>query len=111
MFGGPFPEAIDDDVPVGAADELRHPEGDLRAPPERLHAGAGFIDGVGIRLPTVCVRPGSPNKAASGFFSNIIREPLVGKEAVLPVSEDVRHWHASPRSAVGFLLHAAVIAR
>ena len=50
-----------------------------------------------------------PNKAASGFFSNILREPLAGKEAVLPVSEDVRHWHASPRSAVGFLLHAATM--
>jgi nucleoside-diphosphate-sugar epimerase len=65
------------------------------------------MDGIGIRLPTICVRPGKPNKAASGFFSNIIREPLAGHEAVLPVSEDVRHWHASPRSAVGFLIHAA----
>jgi nucleoside-diphosphate-sugar epimerase len=55
------------------------------------------------------VRPGKPNKAASGFFSNIIREPLAGEEAVLPVSEDVRHWHASPRSAVGFLIHAATM--
>ena len=70
----------------------------------------GFLDGIGIRLPTICVRPGKPNKAASGFFSNIIREPLAGKEAVLPVSEDVRHWHASPRSAVGFLVHAAELA-
>ena len=67
------------------------------------------MDGIGIRLPTVCVRPGKPNKAASGFFSNIIREPLAGHEAVLPVSEDVRHWHASPRSAVNFLVHAAEI--
>ncbi|ABD89178.1 D-erythronate dehydrogenase [Rhodopseudomonas palustris] len=69
----------------------------------------GFVDGIGIRLPTICVRPGKPNKAASGFFSNIIREPLAGHEAVLPVSDDVRHWHASPRSAVGFLLHAATM--
>ena len=69
----------------------------------------GFIDGIGIRLPTICIRPGLPNKAASGFFSNILREPLAGKEAVLPVSEDVRHWHATPRSAVGFLLHAATL--
>ena len=69
------------------------------------------MDGIGIRLPTICIRPGMPNKAASGFFSNIMREPLAGKEAVLPVSEDVRHWHASPRSAVGFLLHAATLDR
>ena len=67
----------------------------------------GFFDGVGIRLPTICIRPGKPNKAASGFFSNILREPLVGQEAILPVTEDVRHWHASPRSAVGFLIHGA----
>ncbi|MEE4476157.1 hypothetical protein V2S08_25720, partial [Escherichia coli] len=51
----------------------------------------GLLDGISIRLPTICVRPGKPNKAASGFFSNIIREPLAGEEAVLPVSEDVRH--------------------
>ena len=67
----------------------------------------GFFDGIGIRLPTIAVRPGKPNKAASGFFSGIIREPLAGLEAVLPVADTVRHWFASPRSAVGFLLHAA----
>ena len=55
------------------------------------------------------MRPGKPNLAASGFFSSIIREPLNGREAVLPVPETVRHWHASPRSAVGFLLHAATL--
>jgi len=69
----------------------------------------GYFDGIGIRLPTICIRPGKPNKAASGFFSNILREPMVGQEAVLPVGEDVRHWHASPRSAVGFLIHGANI--
>ena len=68
-----------------------------------------MLDGIGIRLPTICVRPGTPNKAASSFFSNICREPLAGKDAVLPVSEDVMHWHASPRAGVGFLLHAATI--
>jgi len=67
----------------------------------------GFLDGIGIRLPTICIRPGRPNKAASGFFSSILREPLVGQEAVLPVPETVRHWHASPRSAVDFLVRAA----
>ncbi len=69
----------------------------------------GFVDGVGIRLPTIAVRPGKPNKAASGFFSGIIREPLAGKEALLPVADTVRHWFASPRAAVGFLLHAAAM--
>ena len=67
----------------------------------------GFLDGIGIRLPTICVRPGRPNLAASGF-SSIIREPLNGEAAVLPVPDSVRHWHASPRAAVG-LLHAATV--
>jgi nucleoside-diphosphate-sugar epimerase len=67
------------------------------------------MDGISIRLPTICVRPGKPNKAASGFFSNIMREPLAGEEAVLPVSESVMHWHASPRAAVGFMQHAATM--
>ena len=66
-----------------------------------------MIDGVSIRLPTICVRPGKPNLAASGFFSGIIREPLNGQEAILPVNTDVRHWHATPRAAAGFLIHAA----
>src|SRR5205814_5637368 len=69
----------------------------------------GFLDGVGSRLPTVCVRPGPPNRAASGFFSGIVREPLNGEEALLPVPDDVRHWHASPRAAVGFLVRAATM--
>jgi D-erythronate 2-dehydrogenase len=69
----------------------------------------GFLDGIGLRLPTICIRPGRPNKAVSGFFSSILREPLVGQEAVLPVPQTVRHWHASPRSAVGFLVRAATL--
>ena len=69
----------------------------------------GFFDGVGIRLPTISVRPGAPNAAASGFFSGIIREPLAGKAAALPVGRAVRHSHASPRSAVGYLIRAAEI--
>ena len=55
------------------------------------------------------MRPGAPNLAASGFFSNIIREPLHGRPAVLPVSPDVRHWFASPRAAVGFIVRAATM--
>lgn len=55
------------------------------------------------------IRPGKPNGAASSFFSGILREPLNGEEAVLPVDDDVRHWFASPRAAVGFLVHAATM--
>ena len=108
VFGAPFPEAIGDEFFTTPLTSY----GTQKAIGELLLADytrKGFFDGIGIRLPTICVRPGKPNKAASGFFSNIIREPLAGQEAVLPVSEDVRHWHASPRAAVGFLLHAATI--
>jgi len=108
VFGAPFPERIPDDFFTTPLTSY----GTQKAIGELLLADytrKGFLDGVGIRLPTICVRPGKPNKAASGFFSNIIREPLAGQEAVLPVSEDVMHWHASPRAAIGFLIHAATI--
>lgn len=106
VFGAPFPDAIPDDFHTTPLTSY----GTEKAIVELLLADytrRGFLDGVGIRLPTINVRPGRPNKAASGFFSSIIREPLSGEEAVLPVDESVLHWHASPRAAVGFLLHAA----
>jgi nucleoside-diphosphate-sugar epimerase len=106
VFGAPFPEAIGDEFLNAPLTSY----GTQKAIGELLlsdYSRRGFFDGIGIRLPTICVRPGKPNKAASGFFSGIIREPLSGQEAVLPVPETVRHWFASPRAAVGFLLHAA----
>ncbi len=108
VFGVPFPEVIGDDQCLTPLTSY----GTQKAMAELLladYSRRGFFDGIGIRLPTICVRPGRPNRAASGFFSSIIREPLNGEEAVLPVSDDLRHWHASPRAAVGFLLHAATI--
>ena len=108
VFGAPYPEAIGDEFHTTPLTSY----GTQKTIGELLLSDftrRGLMDGIGIRLPTICVRPGKPNKAASGFFSNIIREPLAGQKAVLPVGEDVRHWHASPRSAVGFLLHAAAI--
>ncbi len=108
VFGAPFPEVIPDDFNLTPLTSY----GTQKAMGELLLADytrRGFIDGIGIRLPTICIRPGKPNKAASGFFSGIVREPLAGQEATLPVPETVRHWHASPRSAVGFLVHAASI--
>ncbi len=108
VFGAPFPDAIGDDFFLTPLTSY----GTQKAIGELLLADytrRGFFDGVGIRLPTICVRPGKPNKAASGFFSSIIREPLNGQEVVLPVSMDVRHAHASPRSAVNFLVHAATM--
>jgi nucleoside-diphosphate-sugar epimerase len=110
VYGAPFPPAIYDDFHLTPLTSY----GTQKAICELLLADynrRGFLDGVGIRLPTICVRPGKPNKAASGFFSNIIREPLAGQEAVLPVKETVVHTHATPRSAVGFLIHAAGLTR
>jgi nucleoside-diphosphate-sugar epimerase len=110
VFGAPFPYAIPDEFHLTPLTSY----GTQKAISELLLADytrRGFLDGVGIRLPTICVRPGKPNKAASGFFSGIIREPLAGHEAVLPVADNVRHTHASPRAAVGFLIHAAGLTR
>ena len=105
VFGAPFPDKIDDEFLCSPQTSY----GAQKASIEILlsdFSRKGFINGVSLRLPTICVRPGKPNKAASGFFSNIIREPLNGQKAYLPVDPSVRHWHASPRSAVNFLIHA-----
>ena len=110
VFGAPFPEAIPDDFHLTPLTSY----GTQKAMIELLLADytrRGILDGVGIRLPSIVVRPGKPNKAASGFFSGIIREPLAGHEAILPVPDTVLHWHASPRSAVGFLIHGAGLTR
>ena len=110
VFGAPFPPSIPDDFHLTPLTSY----GTQKAIGEALLADytrRQFCDGVGIRLPTIAVRPGKPNKAASGFFSGIIREPLAGVEAVLPVADTVVHTHASPRAAVGFLLHAAALPR
>ena len=105
VFGAPFPPSIPDDFHCTPLTSY----GAQKAMGELMladYARRGFLDGIGLRLPTICIRPGAPNKAASGFFSSILREPLAGRPAVLPVSEDVRHWHASPRAAIGFFRHA-----
>jgi len=110
VYGAPFPHSIPDEFHLTPLTSY----GTQKAICELLLADynrRGILDGVSIRLPTICVRPGKPNKAASGFFSGIIREPLAGHEALLPVSDNVRHTHASPRAAVGFLIHAASLTR
>ena len=108
VFGAPFPEKIDDTFFQAPLTSY----GAQKAMSELMlsdYIRKGFVDGVSIRLPTICVRPGKANKAASSFFSGIIREPLNGLDAILPVSDEVRHWHASPRTAAGFLRHAATL--
>ncbi|MDB5502428.1 MAG: NAD-dependent epimerase [Tardiphaga sp.] len=108
VFGAPYNGAIADDffhTPLSSY-------GTQKAICELLladYSRRGFLDGIGLRLPNICVRPGKPNAASSGFFSNIIREPLAGREAVLPVADSVGQTHASPRATVEFLLHAATL--
>lgn len=106
VFGAPFPHSIPDDFHLTPLTSY----GAQKVIGETLLADytrRGFLNGVGIRLPGITVRPGKPNKAASGFYSSIIREPLAGQEAMLPVLDDTTNTHASPRAAAGFLVHAA----
>ncbi len=108
VFGPPFPDPIPDSFATTPTSSY----GTQKAMTELLladYSRKGYLDGVGVRLPTICIRPGKPNKAASSFFSGILREPLAGQEAPLPVGDEVRHWFASPRAAVGFFITAATI--
>lgn len=110
VYGAPFPDVIDDDFHQTPQTSY----GTQKAICELLLADynrRGILQGIGLRLPTICIRPGLPNKAASGFFSNILREPLNGVSAILPVGDHVKHWFASPRAAINFLLHAASLSR
>ncbi len=108
VFGAPFPDKISDEFLSAPLTSY----GAQKAASELMitdFSRKGYIDGISLRLPTLCVRPGKANAAASSFFSGIIREPLNGVEAILPVAETVRHWHASPRAAATFLTHAATM--
>src|SRR6185503_13333869 len=108
VIGPPFPDPVPDSLATTPTTSY----GTQKAITELLladYSRKGFLDGVGVRLPTICIRPGKPNKAASSFFSGILREPLNGQEAPLPVGDEVRHWFASPRAAVGFFITAATI--
>src|SRR5262245_56072436 len=106
VFGGPLPAVVPEDVAL-----LPHSSyGSEKAIAELLvheYSRKGFIDGIACRLPTVTVRPGKPNAAASSFVSGIIREPLAGIETVCPVPLDTRLWIASPEVVTANLIHAA----
>jgi nucleoside-diphosphate-sugar epimerase len=106
VYGPPFPDPVPDTLALTPSSSY----GTQKAMTELLladYSRKGYVDGVGVRLPTICIRPGKPNAAASSFFSGILREPLNGQEAALPVGDELRHWFASPRAAVGFFIHAA----
>jgi nucleoside-diphosphate-sugar epimerase len=98
VYGGPYPDIIDDEFHL----QPRTSYGTQKAMSELLlndYSRRSFVDGVSLRLPTICVRPGKPNKAASGFFSNILREPLVGIEAILPASVTATNFFLSSFSS------------
>ena len=108
VFGEPFPDVVPDDFHLTP----RSSYGNQKAICEFLisdYSRKGYVDGVSFRLPTIVVRPGRPNAAASGFLSSIIREPLNGIKAKLPVSLDTRAWIASPSVAINSLLHAGCL--
>ena len=105
VYGGALPPAVGDDTPLTP----RTSYGTQKAIGELLvndYSRKGFVDGRAVRLPTVVVRPGRPNRAASTFASSMIREPLAGREAVCPVSPETVMALASPRRIVDGLLHA-----
>ena len=105
VYGGALPPAVGDETPLTPQTSY----GTQKAIGELLvndYSRKGFIDGRAVRLPTVVVRPGRPNRAASTFASSMIREPLAGREAVCPVSPDTVMALASPRRIVAGLLHA-----
>ena len=109
VFGGDVPGPIDD----WTATNPQTSYGAQKAAVELLvtdYSRRGFIDGRAPRLPTITIRPGRPNRAASSFMSSIFREPLRGEEAVCPVGPDYALWALSPRRCVANLIHAAEIA-
>jgi nucleoside-diphosphate-sugar epimerase len=108
VYGGALPPVVTDDTPLNP----RSSYGTQKAIGELLLADytrKGFVDGRILRLPTISVRPGAPNRAASSFASGLIREPLNGLPTVCPVGLDLRLWLLSPRRAVDSLIAGAAL--
>ncbi|MFC0229089.1 D-erythronate dehydrogenase [Serratia aquatilis] len=108
VFGGQLPPVVNDDCAVLPQSSY----GAQKALCELLindYARKGFVDGRVLRLPTISVRPGKPNKAASSFASGIIREPLHGEPSVCPVSAGLALWLSSPGTVVANFIHAATL--
>ena len=108
VYGGEIPAMIEDWTILNPQTSY----GAEKAAAEVLltdYSRRGFIDGRGLRLPTISIRPGRPNKAASSFMSSIFREPLQGKQAVCPVGPEYEHWYLSPRRCIENLIHGAEV--
>ncbi len=108
VHGGEAPEIITDNVELNPQTSY----GSQKAMGELMlndFSRRGLIDGRGLRLPTVSIRPGKPNTAASSFMSSIFREPLQGETANCPVNRDHPIWHTAPRTVIHNIIHAAGI--
>ena len=108
VYGGEAPDPIQDGVELNPQNSY----GAQKAAAELLltdMSRKGFLDGRGLRLPTISIRPGKPNKASTGFMSSIFREPLQGQASNCPVGRDFALWHCSPRTVITNLIHAAEI--
>ncbi|HFD9966159.1 TPA: D-erythronate dehydrogenase [Salmonella enterica] len=108
VYGGTLPECVTDTTVLTP----RSSYGAQKAACELLvndYTRKGYVDGLALRLPTICVRPGKPNRAASSFVSAIIREPLQGETTVCPVSESLRLWISSPATVIHNLSLAATL--
>ncbi|HEG4446272.1 hypothetical protein CF138_06770 [Aeromonas hydrophila] len=108
VYGGPLPELVNDSTALTPTSSY----GSQKAMGELLvndYSRKDYVDGLALRLPTICVRPGKPNRAASSFVSSIIREPLQGEVTVCPVSPDLRLWLSSPATVVANFLLAATL--
>lgn len=108
VYGGPLPELVNDGTSLTPTSSY----GTQKAMGELLvndYSRKGYVDGLALRLPTICVRPGKPNRAASSFVSSIIREPLQGEVALCPVSPELRLWLSSPATVVANFLLAATL--
>lgn len=108
VFGGELPDVIQNATALTPQSTY----GTQKAMSELLindYSRKGFVDGLVVRLPTICIRPGKPNKAASSFVSSIIREPLHGENTICPVSEDLLLWLSSPNTIVENFIHALTL--
>jgi nucleoside-diphosphate-sugar epimerase len=108
VYGGKLPPVVNDTTAVTP----RSSYGTQKGMGELLvneYSRKEFVDGIVLRLPTICVRPGRPNQAASSFVSSIIREPLNGESAICPVSPDLALWLSSPDTVIHNMIHAATM--
>lgn len=108
VYGGELPEIVSDKTVLTPSSTY----GSQKAMCELLindYSRKGFIDGLVLRLPTICIRPGKPNQAASSFVSSIIREPLKGENTICPVERSLKLWISSPNTVINNFIHALTL--